>query len=51
MELCMNKLYNDWQEKRLKYICIINYCKGLGKSDIVMGIFLFIVQVELLLVE
>ena len=33
----MNKLPNGWQEKKLKDICIINYGKGLGKSNMVDG--------------
>lgn len=31
------KIPNGWQIKKLKDICIINYGKGLGKSNMVKG--------------
>ena len=33
----MNKLTNGWTEYKLKDLCVINYGKGLGKSNIVNG--------------
>ena len=33
----MNKLPNGWTEYKLKDLCVINYGKGLGKSNIVNG--------------
>ena len=33
----MNKLPKNWQEYKLKDLCVINYGKGLGKSNIVNG--------------
>ena len=33
----MNKLHNGWTEYKLKDLCVINYGKGLGKSNIVNG--------------
>ena len=33
----MNKLSNGWTEYKLKDLCVINYGKGLGKSNIVNG--------------